>query len=245
MLMTTDYGMFKFREDNRKEVDQRHVKKLMFSIASKNLLDMRPISVNGDFEIIDGQHRLMAARALNVPIYYIIEKRLESQDIILMNVVKTWTMSDYLNYYVKNGNIHYQKLNDFCIKNNISLKVAMTLTMGNSMVKKNNFKEGTYEYVIDDTMEACIDVCWRTIEFIKKMNGVSVYLTTGRFWLAMLKLISHTNFSEKKWFSNLARMSERLGIRASTDDYLKLFMEIHNWRNNSHVDLFEEKDFDK
>ena len=99
---TKNYEMFKFREDNRLKIDQSHVNKLINSIQSRNLLDMRPIIVNSDYEILDGQHRLLAAKNLGVEIYYEIEEKLEHKDIILMNVAKSWAVCDYMNYFVKN-----------------------------------------------------------------------------------------------------------------------------------------------
>ena len=38
---------------------------------------MRPIVVNKKMEVMDGQHRLMAAKQLGVEIYYQEEKNLE------------------------------------------------------------------------------------------------------------------------------------------------------------------------
>ena len=66
---TTDYGRFKLLEENR-PLDTAHVNKLVHAIKYQNLLDQKPIDVTADFEVIDGQHRLEAARTLNTPIYF-------------------------------------------------------------------------------------------------------------------------------------------------------------------------------
>ena len=82
---TKDYEMFKFRDDNR-PLSQPHLKALIDSIKSKNLLEMRPIQVNAQFEVIDGQHRIAAAKALGVDIYYQVEESLNPEDIIRLNI---------------------------------------------------------------------------------------------------------------------------------------------------------------
>lgn len=74
ILKTKDYGSFKEINSNR-EVDQRHVRSLVAAIEQKNLLHVNPIVCNADMEVIDGQHRLEAARALGVEIYYTLYLR--------------------------------------------------------------------------------------------------------------------------------------------------------------------------
>ncbi len=86
---TKNYEMFTFREDNREKIDQSHVQRLVFSIEKRNLLELRPIIVNEKFEVIDGQHRLMAAKFLDVEIFYQQEKKLDAKDIITMNITNT------------------------------------------------------------------------------------------------------------------------------------------------------------
>ena len=105
---TKNYDQFVLRPDNRADgISERHVKLLMLSLKSKNLLHLRPIAVTESMEVIDGQHRLEAAMRLGLPIYYEVEKNLEAKDVILMNVVKPWSASDFFNYYVKNGYPEY------------------------------------------------------------------------------------------------------------------------------------------
>ena len=56
---TCDLGIFKILEGNR-NINLGHVERLVKSIQENGFLKM-PIIVNDDFEVIDGQHRLMAA----------------------------------------------------------------------------------------------------------------------------------------------------------------------------------------
>lgn len=235
---TTNYSMFKFREDNRDRIDKAHVKRIAESIESRNLLNLRPITVNPAMEVLDGQHRLLAAQSLGVPIFYQIRDELQPEDIILMNIAKSWGTGDYLNYYVKNGHQEYMKLKEFMKKNNISLKVALGLTVEKTWEQGATFKKGEYKFSSDSASDE-LQICWDTINYIKKMNGYSAYTSSSRFWKAMVKLVKHSMFDAGKWKSNLERMIDKMGPRARTEDYMHLLTEIHNWRNTFKIDLKE------
>jgi len=236
IIKTTDYDIFKFREDNREAINTSHVKRLAESIKSRNLLELRPICVNADMEIIDGQHRLLAAKSLGVAIYYKQEKTLEAKDIIIMNVSQPWGQSDYLNYYCKNNYVEYIKLKEFMKKQNISLKIALNITMGQKRDGYIKYKMGEYKFNEEDFSNS-LEICWNTIDYIKRMNGYSLYTHSARFWNALLIMIRHVNFDAQKWLDNLKRMVERFTAKAKKEDYLKLFMDVHNWRNNSKIEL--------
>ena len=99
MNQTTDYSLFKDVSSNR-DVDRKHVKKLVNSIREKNLLEVNPIIVNEKLEVLDGQHRLEAAKQLKVPIYYVISSDVTHNDISRLNSnKKNWLLMDYINYY--------------------------------------------------------------------------------------------------------------------------------------------------
>lgn len=236
---TKEYGKFKFREDNREKISTEHVNILIDSIKQRNLLQYRPIEVNEHYEVINGQHRLLAAKALDVEIYYEVNQDIKPDDMILLNLSKSWTSSDYLNYYCKHESKQYVLLNEFCKKYNLSLKVALVLTMGHTNYSYNAFKMGKYVFQ-DQGTDKEIQDCWDTIHFIKRMNGHSAYTDSARFWKALLLLVRHAHFEAEKWHSNLTRMVERFGPRARTEDYLRLMMEVYNWKNSVKVDLLSD-----
>lgn len=238
---TTDYEQFKFRTDNRVTITQSHVKRLARSIDSRNLLELNPISINGEMEVIDGQHRLLAAKSLGIPIFYRQVKELQGSDIIIMNVSQPWGQADYLNYFCKNHYPEYLKLQEFMMRHNITIKIALNITMGHRKEAFADFKQGLFKFKEEDFANH-IDICWNTIDYIKRMNGYSSYTHSTRFWSALLILIRHANFDAAKWIENLKRMVERFTAKARKDDYLRLFMDVHNWRNNAKVELVKQGD---
>lgn len=238
---TKDYEMFKFRGDNRASIDQSHVKKIMESIQAKNLLELRPIDVNKDFEVIDGQHRLIAAKNLGVEIYYKIDESLEGSDIILMNISKAWKATDYLNYFCKNGHIEYQKLDEFMKKNRLSIRIALNLIVGESYEKSHEFKMGKFIFGEEDFSDS-LALCWETVDYIKKMNGHSSYVISSRFWKALVRLFKHPDFDRDKWKTNMTRMIERFGPRATFNDFCRMITEVYNWKNLHKINLMEYQD---
>ncbi len=239
MPKTSNYEQFKFRTDNRASINQKHVLDLSHSIKSRNLLELRPITVNKDMEVLDGQHRLLAAKMLGVEIWYQIEEKLTSADIIIMNVSKSWSNIDYLNYYCKNGYLEYQRLDAFMKEHNVSLKVATYLTMGSTHDKQADYRMGKFVFPNYDLAEP-INVCWETIGFIRKVNGFSPYTNNARFWQCLVVLANHPEFDKTKWMFNLERLATKIGPRARTKDYLQMFMDIYNYRNQSKIDLLSE-----
>lgn len=233
---TTDYDQFKFRTDNRLSINQTHIRRLARSIESRNLLELNPIIVNEDMEVIDGQHRLLAAKSLGTPVFWKKVDHLKNSDIIILNLSQPWGQADYLNHYCKNQYVEYQKLQEFMTKHNITIKIALNITMGHKKDSYVDFKQGLFKFNEEDFANH-IDICWNTIDYIKRMNGYSAYTHSTRFWSALLIMIRHVNFDAVKWIDNLKRMVERFTAKARKDDYLRLFMDVHNWRNNAKVDL--------
>ncbi len=235
---TTNYELFKFRADNRAEITNAHIERLKQSILARNLLEFRPIIVNKQMEVLDGQHRLLAAKALGYEIYYQMNEELKAEDIISLNVAKPWGMSDYLNYYIKNGYNEYRKLQEFMKKHQITVKIALRLTIGNTQKEMDAYRRGEFKFV--DEFSDIMDQCWETIHYIIRMNGTSHYTSSAKFWMALVKLVKHHNFDADKWRGNLEKMVDKVGPRITTKAFLELFMDIHNWRNNLKVNLLED-----
>lgn len=236
---TTDYTVFTFRPDNRRVIDQTHVQRLAHSITSRNLLELRPITVNAEMEILDGQHRLLAAKSLNIPIFYKIEKNLTAPDIILMNISKPWAIEDYLNFYCQHAYIEYQKLQDFAKNNNLSLKLAITLALGYQHVNFHEFRLGKFKFDANIQNEE-IDICWDTINCIKKLNGYSAYTNTSKFWKSLLKLVKHPDFERSRWEVNLPKMVSTFCPKARTEDYIISLQYVYNWRSSQKINLLSE-----
>lgn len=238
MQSTTDYDQFIFKDENRK-IKNDHLKDIIESIKTCNLLHMRPITVNENLEIMDGQHRFIAARTLNLPIFYKIEEGIESNQMLILNLSKSWNNGDYLNYYIQKGNQEYVKLQEFIKSQQLKLNVALNLVMGNSHASRKNFREGKF-ILNQEFTDVQLANCRRTQDIITRNNGHSYYTEAAKFWRALITLISHHEFDMDKWVDNLNHLCTRFCAKATTADYLKLMTDVYNWRNKKRIHLNED-----
>ena len=72
--------------------------------------------------IIDGQHRLEAAKKLGFPIFYEVQQDLKHEDMFILNKnQKNWGAKDYINYYCEQNYPEYVKLASFAREKKLSI----------------------------------------------------------------------------------------------------------------------------
>lgn len=93
---TYDYNMFKFLEYNREIDHEKNIEKSFLEIGELPI----PIIVNEKNEIIDGQHRFMVCKKLNLPVFYITVPGLSIKQCGSINSAsKTWTTKNRAHSY--------------------------------------------------------------------------------------------------------------------------------------------------
>jgi len=105
---TKDYSIFKQLEGNR-QIYKNHVNKLVKAIKENpTLLRYVPILVNEELEVIDGQHRLEAAKKAKAEVYFYIEPDLKLSDTQVLNAnQKSWGVMDYAKSFASLNNVDY------------------------------------------------------------------------------------------------------------------------------------------
>jgi hypothetical protein len=143
---TTRYDMFRLLPENR-PVNEQQVRLLLRQLRQQNLLHIRPIDVTSEFDVIDGQHRLAAARELGIPIYYRVVQGVTDTHMIILNAAnKNWSNNDYLRFWCLKGNPDYLKLKDF-----LDRHTFMAPTVGRILMQKTTantdtiFKRGEWK----------------------------------------------------------------------------------------------------
>lgn len=125
---TRDLSVFKILEGNR-NINLANVERLVKSIEENGFLQM-PIIVNENYEVIDGQHRLMAAKQLNSIIYYHKVNNYDLKTAIALNRNQSnWSIADYIRSYCDLGYKDYIKLQEFSEANkDFGLMICAELT---------------------------------------------------------------------------------------------------------------------
>lgn len=153
-----NYKKFRDNENNR-NLDERHVAKLVASFR-KNGWDIEPITVNKDYVIISGHHRLAAAVQAEIDIKYTIA------DVDYTSTQKKWTERDVIASKAKAGSIAHQ--------NYIQLDkkyVATKILKPNTLVAviTNNYTTGSVAKIKSDDFEFPLE------EFIKVDEKLQMY----------------------------------------------------------------------
>lgn len=238
---TLDYDVFRKPKCNRK-LDQAILRKLEKSIKEKNLLASKPILVDKFFNVIDGQHRLEAAKKLGIPIPYQVDESCDVYDMVkLNNNQKPWHINDYLNYYCHaEERPEYLKLKEFIEKEKLQLNIALHLLNGT----KNKdffekFKDGHYVFPNEMQFFSVIDkkrMLEETIEYLKKTtSGNKTYLSRVTFYGALVEFFSMKYFSYDIFIKKLQYKLDLLHPCSRKCEYINIFRTIYNWRNHSPI----------
>mgnify|MGYP003648489802 FL=1 len=156
---TKSYSIFNSIIGNR-NLDSKNLKRIKESINEIGL--QMPILVNENNSIIDGQHRLQAAKELEIPITYIVSKDSCEQNIDQLQISKKWTALDFCNRNALKGNKDCQK----------ALKMAEEwFTETNGKLSKIN----TLSLLNDSHMHSCIGNLRKNTYKINVLKGYRVY----------------------------------------------------------------------
>lgn len=227
---TTDFSIFKFREDNR-EYDKNHLNKLIFEIEKSNDLNLHPIIVNSEMEIIDGQHRYLAAKKLNLPVYYIVDENYTPGKMIIFNSTQRgWKLSDYLNYWCHHGKEDYIKFREFSKDMGLSYHALIHWVDARSGSLYKRFKSGTFTFSIGiPILEALVQVK-RFILLLKSMNikPQTIYVQIA-FHKALKEFFTNPLIDFDRFFDRFCKWPHSFVYFTSTEEYLEQLVNIYNY----------------
>ena len=226
---TEDYTIFKEITSNR-EVDEKHVRKLMSSIRTKNLLELNPIIVNNSMQVIDGQHRLEAAKRLKETIYYVVSDKLSKSDIAELNAnQKKWSLNDYINYFTIEGVESFQILSKFINTHSwIKPTTALKLVSSSGKYDRASFYSGKID--VDNVYQA-----HQVATLCTKIRNLYVgydFVYTSMFIMAIRQCFSTPEFNEDVLIEQIQRQPRTLVQCVNTDQYLELLQELYNYRKH-------------
>ena len=227
ILSTTDYDKFSLYEKNR-AVSENHVQKLINLISIQNDLHLHPLIISPSMHIIDGQHRLQAAKRLGLTVYYLIDETGTEEKISTVNSFqKSWRRDDYLNYYARSGYEDYIKLEEFAKTNSLSLTIALTWLTSSRF---GDFKSGRYIFKIDPETCNALKFAKRFMDelqaiFPEKPIRQDIFLHS-----ALRSFFSSPNVNADRFFDRLSICKHLLSKKYCLRDYLDMLCAIYNYR---------------
>lgn len=221
---TTDYDKFNLLTYNR-PINESHVHRLMKLMRVDNQTDIFPIVVDKDFNVVEGQHRLAAAKALKIPIYYIQSDRDFSQKTISQfnSVHRKWNRSDQAISYAKQ---HYdtdeqlmEVLNDPRFSGLISAlcKGKFTRIQLNGVLK-DNIEESTFSLLkqLTPTWEFMLD------------NSAKKGWVVHNAAIAFVRVAKAENFNTEHFKKKFLKHHNSFQAAINTHDLYIQFVQMYN-----------------
>lgn len=236
---TEDYSSFKRIRGNRL-INKAQVKRLYDSIGSNpSLTEATPIIVNGEMEVLDGQHRLEALKELNLPVSYLIVDDMGLEEVQQINSsTKVWTPIDYAKSFTELGNRNYKTYLEFKKRYRLSHTILITYLSGYSDNKRGNtpqsFKKGLF--TVGDT-DYAHQSCERLIE-------VGKYYTNYKqrsFALALYRAMKNPEYDHDRMISKLKSHKSMIVDYSYPEDHMRQLEKIYNhktWGEVGRVKLF-------
>lgn len=238
---TTDYTRFKTLVGNRKPNDL-HVKRLSNSFQKRYLFS--PILINEKWQIIDGQHRFLAAKDLGLPINYITVEGYGLNEVQILNTNSAnWKKEDYLKAYCDLGSKPYlemkQFMNDFP-DFGIAVSEQLITNSTGGVNNKNNLHKGRGIVKNFEEGRLTITDLKKSYENAEKVMMFKPYYdgyNRSVFVSGLIGIFKNENYNHAEMISKLAQQPSSLTHCTNVTQYKLLLEEIYNYRRREKVNL--------
>jgi hypothetical protein len=240
---TMDYSIFNKMEGNR-HLDRFHLKKLTAAIKEDNQLEVHPIIVNKDFCVIDGQHRLEAAKALGYEIFFIQSDNVTDLHVIHGNVnQKSFEVDNYIDYFaIKEKNPVYIQLKEMLKSTGLKPKALLTLILGTISPSILDFlKTGKFQFPRGDTQHKILDLYFDFMAYVKdkRIKPISIF-TNHKFTRALRWLYNTNGFDSVTFFKKLDLRWFDLKPQTDAQAWYNLLICIYNFKNHNRIEINED-----
>jgi len=221
---TKDYSMFKYFDRNR-IISKSHVETLRKDMNEKGQLER--VTVNEDFYVTDGQHRIAARMLDKKPVNFRIKKGASMTDVtVINNTGKRWNNKDWSRNYShkehKNNKPYLQYI-EFKKTYGFPETVCTALLSEDLHVYgRKAFRAGTFKIVNYDKAKTNADQ-------IGELTAIEPKLNVLKAALAFLNLKKLPNFKFNILKSQLEKNKRRLVSCNNVNDWVDVFIkDIYN-----------------
>lgn len=239
---TYNYELFEFYHFNR-EVRQSKVRELAKVIKDYSIC---PIQVkkgsSGKLFIIDGQHRLHAAKRTGNPIFYRIIDA-DPSCIADMQVSSKWNIIDWVNYYCSHRMEDYVTLRKLFDEHNVSMTALIAMltlknsgkdkysisTNANDKIRKGTFKITTLKFankILAQMNDYPKDIR-NNLYFIRALIRANTACEILRNYTDRIFSEYHHDVAKKK----LEKYPEKVGKRGDVLGYIRMIEDLMNAGN--------------
>lgn len=243
---TSNLSIFKPIDGNRIP-NLQHVKRLSDSIRVYGM-KCNPILVNEKMEVIDGQHRLMAAKEANSFVYYIIIDGYSLDEVHTLNLnQKNWSKKDFMEGYANMGIESYIKLKNFVEKNddyafNDCIALCSNISASGGFQLSNQIRTETTRNISEIFEKGT----WKGKDFniaqdwANKIRMIKPYYagySRSSFVGTIIMLLNNDKFDFNEFMHKLRIQPTALVDCANREQYRTLIEDIYNYRSRNKVNL--------
>lgn len=236
---TRDYNLFKSLDGNRR-LKKSSIKKLKISIEKDNRLNIHPIIVNSQYEVIDGQHRLEVARQLGIDIFFIKSDSVHESHIIEANVNQTpWEVENYIDYFAVKDKIQdYIELKKLMASTNLKPKALLNLILGTVSTEMLNFlKTGKFRSPRNKNYENTVSNYLDFISYVKDKRVSPFSMFSNHFFTKAYRWLLSTNgFDYQLFIKKLDLRWFDLKPQKGAEEWYKLLISIYNFKNQNRLE---------
>lgn len=231
--------MFKFDPLNR-TIKPHKITKLKDSILRTNG-NLQAVLIDQKGNIIDGQHRFVACKMLNLPVKYTIaDAGYKPSDMLEMNNNGSgWVAGDYAEYHAKQGNPNYEiflkykqqfpEIKDGVLCSILENKYTLKDRDKSSMTKRG-FQTGTFVVMYENRAKTLLTHLKEISTFYKGWNRRA-------FVYALIHLSNCKDFSWDKFMAKLQIRHVNLYDYPKAEDFVKVLVDIYNYRERKKLNI--------
>ena len=221
--VTKNYEQFSYIKGNR-IINTNHLNKIVKSMEGKYVPN--PIIVNGNYEILDGQHRFEACKELGLPLYYMMTDGWNLDDVRTANIiVRKWSYADYIYSYKsleKTDTGPYTILDWFIRKYEIPNECGLQIlsnAVGRTALEK--FKAGKFE----------VQNLQKATSFANFLFKIKPYWQSYRkraFITAIRAMDEDARFNRTTFLERIAKHSMKMRECTNALDYMDVIEYVYN-----------------
>lgn len=246
---THDLTIFKSIDGNRVP-NLQHIRRLSASVE-ENGMKCNPIIVNENYQVIDGQHRLEAARNVGTFVYYIMIIGYTLSEVHTLNLnQKNWTKKDFMDGYADMNIESYVKLRKFVEKNDdfsfescVNLCSQLGSAISNASIAQKFRKDSDSTMNIRQVFEEGTWIgkdFYLGQEWANKIRMIKPYYSgynRSTFVGTMIGLFLNNSFDFNEFMHKVRIQPTALLDCASREQYKTLIEDIYNYKSRNKVSL--------
>ena len=228
---TSNYELFQSNSEQR-PIKEVHAHRIAENMKNVGFLPSKPIQCYRQGKaliVVDGHHRLEAAKSIKIPVYYVVEGADSQETMAAENMlVRKWTIEDFVRLYASRGIADYQVILSYAAHGIPVMMVA-------SMLRNEGAGSGNVQRVIPSghfrvKSTAKID---QVVRVIKMFNVMHPAVSSRQFIGALVDCLFCPEFSLDTLVTRIKEHPTTLTKSNNKGQMLAQLEAIYNFRSRN------------